>query len=115
KVRPGIFSFNSFDALERAIATGDEGALSLVSGVGKKTAGRIVLELRDKIGPISEPVTAAPSNSSLGAVREGLKGLGYSTNEIQEVLGTLPPDGDVPTLMRYALRALGNKAGANLN
>ena len=103
-----LSSFNSPDALERAIATGDEGALLLVSGVGKKTAGRIVLDLRDKVGAIAQPVAVAPGSSALGEVREGLKNLGYSTQEIQEVLGSLPPDGDVPTLMRHALRALGS-------
>ncbi len=108
KVAMAILSFHTPDALVRAIGTSDHGALSAVSGVGGKTAERIVLELRDKLGVIAEPVAAAPTNSSLGAVREGLKGLGYSTQEIQDALANLPPDGDVPTLMRHALRSLGN-------
>jgi len=107
KVALAVLSYYPIDALERAISTSDEAALLLVPGVGKKSAGRIVLELRDKIGVIAEPVAVAPKGSPLADVREGLKGLGYSTQEIQDVLAELPPDGDVPTLMRHALRALG--------
>jgi Holliday junction DNA helicase RuvA len=107
KLALAVLSFHPPDALERAIATGDADSLGLVPGVGKKTAGRIVLELRDKLGVIAEPIVSAPKGSPLADVREGLKGLGYSTQEIQEALAELPADGDVPTLMRHALRALG--------
>lgn len=115
KVALAVLSFHQPEGLERAIASGDADALSLVPGVGKKTAGRIVLDLRDKVGAISEPVSAAPSSSSLGEVREALKGLGYSTTEIQEVLGGLPTDGDAPTLLRHALRALGRTEPATVD
>jgi len=114
KVALAILSYHSIDALERAISTGDEATLALVSGVGKKTAARIVLELKDKLGMIAEPVLAVAKGSPIADVREGLKGLGYSTQEIQEVLADLPSDGDVPTLMRHALRALGS-AGSSTN
>lgn len=107
-----VLSFHPADALERAIATGDADALGLVPGVGKKTAGRIVLELKDKLGVIAEPVVAPSNGSPLGEVREALKNLGYSTQEIQSVLVELPSDGDAPTLIRHALQALG-RAGAN--
>ena len=107
KVALAVLSFHVPDALERAIATGDEGALGRVPGVGKKTAARIVLDLRDKIGAIAPAVSVAPKGSPLADVREGLKGLGYSTQEIAEALADLPEDGDVQTLMRHALRSLG--------
>lgn len=107
KVALAVLSFHPAQALERAIATGDADALGLVPGVGKKTAARIVLELRDKLGAIAEPVSAAAKGSPLAEVREALKGLGYSTQETQEALAGLPPDGDAPTLLRHALRALG--------
>ena len=108
KVALAVLSVHGVDPLERAIASGDVDALSLVPGVGKKTAGRIVLELRDKLGVVgSEPVLAASGNSPLAEVREALKGLGYSPQEVQETLATLPPDGDAPTLLRHALRTLG--------
>jgi Holliday junction DNA helicase RuvA len=111
-----VLSFHQPDALGRVIASGDADALALVSGVGKKTAQRIVLELRDKLGVVTEmPVPGEPVNTAVVEVREGLKGLGYSTQEIQEALADLPPDGDAPTLLRHALRSLGRKepAGAD--
>jgi holliday junction DNA helicase RuvA len=107
KVALAVLSFHGPDGLERSIATGDAGALELVPGVGKKTAGRIVLDLRDTIGAISEPMPVASANSALADVREALKGLGYSSHEIQKALADLPDDGDAPTLLRHAMRALG--------
>jgi Holliday junction DNA helicase RuvA len=114
KVALALLSFHKPDGLERAIATSDLGALGLVTGVGKKTAERIVLELKDKVGSIVEQVvTTDAGRSAITDVREGLKNLGYSPQEIQEALADLPTDGDVPTLMRHALRALGrDHAGA---
>ncbi len=109
KVALAILSAYTAEKLESAIGLGDEGALTAVTGVGKKTAARIVLDLRDKIGAIAEAVAVATGSSAIGEVREGLKGLGYSTQEIQAVIGTLPEDGDAPTLMRHALRALGGE------
>jgi Holliday junction DNA helicase RuvA len=107
KLALAILSFHPVPSLERAIAGGDADALALVSGVGKKTAGRIVLELRDKLGVVGlEPVSAA-DRSSIVEVREALKGLGYSAQEIQEVVSSLPDDGDAPTLLRHALKTLG--------
>ncbi len=107
KLALAILSFHPLSSLERAIAAGDADALALVSGVGKKTAGRIVLELRDRLGVVvGEPVTAA-ERSALVEVREALRGLGYSTQEIQEVVSSLPADGDAPTLLRHALKGLG--------
>ena len=108
KVALAILSAYTAEKLQSAIGLGDEGALTAVTGVGKKTAARIVLDLRDKIGAIAEAVAVATGSSALGEVREGLKGLGYSLGEIQTVLATLPQDGDAPTLMRHALRALGS-------
>src|SRR5204863_469744 len=102
------------ESLEHAIAAGDADALSLVSGVGKKTAARIVLELRERFGVAAE-IAVAPSGSTLAEVRESLKGLGFSVQEIQEVVGDLPQDGDAPTMLRHALKALGTREKATLN
>jgi Holliday junction DNA helicase RuvA len=113
KLALAILSFHPAESLERAIATGDADALVLVSGVGKKTAGRIVLELRDKLGVVAE-VTAAPAGSALAEVREALKGMGFSIQEIQDVVADLPGDGDAPTLLRHALKSLGTREKASL-
>jgi Holliday junction DNA helicase RuvA len=114
KLALAILSFHPAESLERAIATGDSDALALVSGVGKKTAGRIVLELRDKLGVVAE-IASAPSGSTLAEVREALKGMGFSINEIQDAIAGLPPDGDAPTLLRHALKSLGSFDKAVLN
>ena len=110
KMALAILSYHPIDVLERSISTGDEASLALVSGVGKKTAARIVLELKDKLGVIAEPVFNAAQGSPLADVREGLREMGFSVQEIQTVLADLPQDGDAPTLMRHALRALGRSA-----
>lgn len=109
-----MLSFHGIDGLERTIGMGDADALALVPGVGKKIAGRIVIDLRDKLGPVAD-VAAAPAASSLGEVREALKGMGFSVSEIQDVLAALPPDGDAPTLLRHALKSLGAHERAELN
>jgi holliday junction DNA helicase RuvA len=111
KLALAVLSVHSPDALERAIASDDTDALSLVSGVGKKTAGRIVLELRDRFGMVEKIVTA-PTSSPLGEVREALKGMGFGIDEISNVLATLPDDGDTPTLLRHALKTIGSREPA---
>ena len=107
KLALAILSFHPPGSLERAIASGDADALALVSGVGRKTASRIVLELRDRLG-VAADVAAAPAGSALAEVREALKGMGFSVQEIQDAVATLPDDGDSPTLLRHALKALGS-------
>jgi Holliday junction DNA helicase RuvA len=91
------------------VAGGDVAALTLVPGVGKKTAERLMVELRDKLSlPVLDPVGAAGAGSSAAAdVREALAGLGYGPDEIREVLRGLPPSDDPAALLRGALEALG--------
>jgi Holliday junction DNA helicase RuvA len=109
KLALAILSFHPAAALEQAIAGGDADALALVSGVGKKTAGRIVLELRDKLGVVAVEPVVTGDRSALVEVREALKGLGYSAQEIQDAVMELPHDGDAPTLLRHALKTLGGQ------
>lgn len=113
KVALAVLSFHTPEGLERAIATDDPHALTLVPGVGKKTAGRIVLELKDRLGVPAE-AARAPTGSPVAEVREALRGMGFSDGEVQTALADLPPDGDAPTLLRHALRGLGasDPAGA---
>lgn len=104
------------EVLRTAIAGADLATLTQVSGVGKKGAERLVLELRDKVGgptggalPGGDVDGADPS--ALGEVRDALLGLGYATAEIQPVLGELVDvHDDVGGLLRRALRALGDGA-----
>lgn len=105
------------DVLRQAIATEDVGALTAVPGIGKKVAQRLVLELRDKVGGIDGDLPGSSADSGgvhtpLAEVREALVALGYGAGEIQSALAELEPDGEVPDLLRRALRSLGAAATA---
>jgi Holliday junction DNA helicase RuvA len=111
-----ILSIHSPVALARILAEDDLGALCLVPGVGKKTAARLLLDLKSRL---SIPDLGAPAvggapivagSSGLGAradVREALAGLGYTDGEVREVMADLPDDGDAAMLLRDALQRLG--------
>lgn len=87
----GILNTTSIETLSNAIGTGDTGYLTKVSGIGRKTAEKIVIELRDKM-------KANPKNEGVGSLRaesdiiEALKALGYSQNESRDALKNIPPD-----------------------
>ena len=99
-------------ALVDIVATGDLGALTLVPGVGKKTAERLLVELRNRLQlPMLDPVGARTSagGTIVGDVREALTGLGYGPDEIRDALRELPSTGDASSLLRDALKMLGAK------
>ena len=105
KVALAVLSVLTPEAFRRAVVSGDTAALTLVPGVGKKVAGRIILDLKDRIGAGGEGSASGP----LAEVREALLALGLSAQEAREALGALPPDGDRPVedLLRDALRTVG--------
>jgi len=94
------------EALRRAVAAGDVAALATVPGVGKKMAGRVVVDLKDKLG--SGDGDAAPTGP-LSEVREALLSLGLSPQEARDAMSSLAGNGDrtVEDLLRDALRAVG--------
>ena len=97
-----------------AVMTGDETLLTAAQGIGKKTAQRIILELKDKIGGSSMeidfstgPVVATPQSSgSVAMARAALQELGYSPAEIQTALKGADPNATTEELVRHALRAM---------
>ena len=109
-----ILSVHGPDALRRAVAEDDVASLCLVPGVGKKTAARLVMELKSKLdlpeGEIAVPSgdsgQASASGDSRADVRTALEGLGYGADEIHAVLADLPNEGDVGGLLKDALRRL---------
>ena len=105
KMALAVLSTLAPDALRRAVATGDVAALTLVPGVGKKVAGRILLDLKDRLGAGGEAAATGP----LAEVREALLALGLSAQEAREALAALGPDGERPVedLLRDALRTVG--------
>ena len=95
-------------ALVDIVAGGDLAALTMVPGVGKKTAERLLVELRSRLSvPVLDPVGGNGASSPIGDVREALAGLGYGPEEIREALRELPSDADAATLLRDALKLLG--------
>jgi holliday junction DNA helicase RuvA len=96
-------------ALVDVVANGDTGALTLVPGVGKKTAERLLVELKSRLSvPVLDgDVSSGGAASTVSAVREALSGLGYGTDEIRDALRELPADADSATLLRDALKTLG--------
>lgn len=102
--------------LVRALATGDVKALTRVPGVGKRTAERMVLELKDKVGQVGVAVAGATAAGSVRTavteVTEALEGLGFSAAESEKsaaaVLDAEPELGAAEAL-RVALKSLGRR------
>ena len=93
------------DSLRRAVASSDVAALVEVPGVGKRSAQRILLELKSQLG-MHDPGLEA-TGSKLAEVREVLVGLGYSPAELGEALdGLAPEESEVEELVKAALKAL---------
>jgi len=101
----GILGIASVETLEKAISTSDTAYLTKVSGIGRKTAEKIVIELRDKMG---ENKTGISLQGELDTL-EALKSLGYSQGEAREALEKVSTDLDTNTKIREALKILSNK------
>lgn len=104
KVALSFLSVLTPDAFRRAVAAGDLAALTLVPGVGKKVAQRVVLDLKDKLD--GEVVVV---DGPLADVREALLALGLTPQEASEAMVGLGGDGDgrVEDLLRLALQRVG--------
>jgi holliday junction DNA helicase RuvA len=114
------------DVLRRAVSTEDLGALTMVPGIGKKGAQRIVLELRDRLGPPGDAGTAEAGLPGSGPppraplwrdqVQSGLVNLGWPARDADQAIAALEQEGtigvangdavDVATVLRAALRRL---------
>jgi holliday junction DNA helicase RuvA len=103
-----ILGTHSPSALVDIVAGNDLGALTLVPGVGKKTAERLLVELRNRLSlPMLDPVSTFDGGTAVGNVREALSGLGYASEEIREAMRDLPESASAEALLRDALRLLG--------
>lgn len=107
------------DQLAVALSTGDSKALTTIPGIGAKSAERLVLELRDKVGVVrgagGPPAAGAVASSDTrepwrGQVTEALVGLGWSAKQAgdaaERVAATAPADADIAAYLRLALREL---------
>ncbi|MDQ1709986.1 MAG: holliday junction helicase RuvA [Frankiaceae bacterium] len=113
RLAQAVLAIHRPDGVRRAVATEDLVALMLVPGIGKKGAQRLVLELKDRIGPPTggAPVqrSGRPADAS-EQVRAALQGLGYTAREaddaVASVTSTDDPVDDVAALLKASLRAL---------
>ena len=97
--------------LRRVVADNDVAALTLVPGVGKQTAARLLLELKGRLDGAGLDGLVAATNGSGSptasqAVAEALAGLGYTTEEIRDALRELNAGTDASVLLRDALKVL---------
>jgi Holliday junction DNA helicase RuvA len=112
KVAQAITAVLAPDDLRRAIASDDVKTLTRVPGIGQKGAQRIILELKDRIGPPvgSRTQTAASSDSWREQVHQGLVGLGWPVRDAERAVDAVADQAgsapDVPALLRAALQTL---------
>ena len=116
-----ILSAHTPSSLRVAVASEDGDALTLVPGVGKKTAARLLIELKSKfegsdldLPAVLVTAAAAPGGTAEGDnrndVRAALGELGYSAEEVRSVVRRLPTEGDTAMLLRQALVLLADGA-----
>ncbi len=113
KMALGILSGMNPAEFTAAIQAADVTALTRIPGVGKKTAERLVMELRDKLGESDSVATGSVMAASGGAqaeARNALEGLGYKAAEAERLIKSVPGD-DLSTeaLIRAALQQAGKK------
>lgn len=102
------------DSLVRAVVEGDLDLLCSVPGIGRKTAARLVLDLKAKLDLPDDFSVVQQSGTPAGdraEVRGALQELGYGPDEIRLALGALPESGSVEELLRRALRELASVGG----
>ena len=105
-----ILSVHSPDSLRRTLADDDIAALCLVPGVGRKTAARLLVELKSRLdvpdidlsGIVAPPTTSEPNVRA--DVREALAGLGYGPDEIRAALSDVDDESDPAIALKQALQ-----------
>ena len=108
KVALSVLSGMSVDDLSAAVAAEDAARLTKIPGIGKKTAERLVLELRDKL-PKAIPAAragGAEASAESADVLNALLGLGYNEREAQAAVKQLPADLQIADAIRQALKHL---------
>jgi Holliday junction DNA helicase RuvA len=110
-----ILAVHSPAALQRVLADDDLAALCLVPGVGKKTAARLLVELKTRldmpgvelaaVAGNAEPTRRLPASARTD-VRDALANLGYGADEVTDAVRELPEEGDPAELLKVALQRL---------
>jgi len=105
KVALAVLGAMTSDEVRNAVANDDVDALTIVPGIGKRTAQKMILELRPKLAAMDSDVVG--SGTASGQVRMALEGLGFTGSEISEALQTVDRTAPVPEQIRQALRQRG--------
>ena len=105
KVALAVLGAMTSDEVRNAVANDDVDALTIVPGIGKRTAQKMILELRPKLAAMDSEVVGSGTES--GQVRMALEGLGFTGSEISEALQTVDRTASVPEQIRQALRQRG--------
>jgi holliday junction DNA helicase RuvA len=122
KLAQAVLAVHPPDAVRAAVATDDLGALTLVPGIGRKGAQRLLLELKDRLGPPTGSARVAIPGAGTGVgvwreqLRAALTGLGWGGREVDEALAAVGPEAeaatavgdapDVAALLRTSLQLL---------
>lgn len=102
-----ILSGLSVGELAQAISAQEVGRMVKVPGIGKKTAERLLLELKGKLGAdMALPVGGAAKSDAAGDIQQALIALGYSEKDAAAALKALPPDVGVSDGIKLALKTL---------
>lgn len=90
-----------------ALAAGDAARFQAVPGIGKRTAERIIVELREKVAPSggAAAIVVSRGDDPRMLARDGLLGLGFTHQEADRLLDDAPPDGSAEALIAHALRS----------
>jgi Holliday junction DNA helicase RuvA len=112
KLALAILSVHSPPNLRRCLAEDDLDSLVSVPGVGKRTAQRLLVDLKARLSMPDLDLTALPGSNGANPrieVRDALVGLGYSGDEVRDVFGQLGEEGTVEELLRESLRLLAGR------
>jgi Holliday junction DNA helicase RuvA len=116
RLAQAMLAVHTPDTVRKAVANADTATLTRVPGIGKKGAERLILELRDRIGPVVVATDGTPAGVVSAAwqeqVRQALVGLGWTVGQADQAVaavaetvdGATPP---VPVLLKQAIRLLG--------
>ena len=97
-----LLSGMSIESLLAAIDAADDAAIARTPGIGKKTAQRLILELKGKL----VDADAAAASAVLADVRSALLNLGYKPAQVDAVLKKIEPNNDLQTMLRAAMKTL---------
>ncbi len=112
KLALAVLSSMTPSEIAEAVARGDVLKLASVPGLGRKTAERLVLELKGKSLAVFGPEPAIAGDGGGGPymeAREALTGLGYSLEEAEKALNDVPPQDTVERYIKEALRRIGSR------